>query len=86
MHNNNFNFDECCNIIDEMGITSKYIPTVEDLEAHNIKNNIIKYAPFLIYISESIKTNLSSLTSNEKKELQRTQAYITHAFSEAEIF
>lgn len=63
--------DELNQIFDDIdnGIIPEitYIPTQEELEQCNIKENFRKYAPYLVKLSES--TSNQNLTEQEKEQL-----------------
>ena len=47
--------DKIIEIVDKMPGNINYFPTVEELKAHNVEKKFAQYAPFLYWISESMK-------------------------------
>lgn len=61
--------DDILNNIESMPENNSYYPTIDELKKHNIKDNIIKYAPFLLWLSNSME-------GKANKDIREANAYI----------
>ena len=64
--------------IEEIGYQQEYIPTVEDLQAHQVDKNMNIYLPYLIYISDIV----AGAKYNEHKKVAK---YISQLVNECVI-
>ena len=58
------------------------IPTVEDLETHNVRDHVAEWLPYLIYYREKMYTPPEG-AEEERKEYKRTVTFLTRLFDEA---
>ena len=70
---------EAFDIIDSLPEMDFYVPSLNELKAHNIEKNFDKYAIFLLFIVNEIDTMpKNELMSERNKELREIKSYISN--------
>lgn len=77
--------DKMLEIIEEIPPCVGWFPTIEDLAEHHVKEDVLKYAPFLLWISEFHPVFDSNDEEEDKKQelaFKQTKQYISKLFDE----
>ncbi len=70
---------EAFDIIDSLPEMDFYVPSLNELKAHNIEKNFDKYAIFLLFIVNEIDNiPKNELMSERNKELREIKSYISN--------
>mgnify|MGYP000873427930 CR=1 FL=1 len=74
--------DTCLDVIDNIIPLKDWYPTVNVLKEHDVERNFEKFAPFLLYIQESmLNDDTASYSDSECRKRKETIAYISDLFS-----
>lgn len=68
--------DEILDNVESIPMNINYYPTVNDLKKHDIENNIDKYAPYLLWLSNSMENKAN-------KDIKEANAYIKNCIYNA---